>query len=255
MIGINQKEQNDRLKELAWFFGILAGDGWVSVNKGIGLTNKSLPLVERWASSCKLCFGNLFRINPRINKIKNKYYTCTISNKYLAIFVGGWKEKTWDNDFKKNVWITSKKEYISSFLNAFFDAEGTISLKNRQLFLYSEQENIKLLIDCLFKKIDIESKIYKGGVSINKIYYQRRLAINWKSMIKKKEIEFKKFRYYKSNNEDDYIRVKNLNKKGLGGRKIEKLFPYIPRGTINSWLYENKCPYSIKVKESREDVF
>lgn len=188
--------------KLAWFLGVLAGDGYVSSLKDksksyrvlLIATNKEF--VNQFAKIGKVLFGikpNLRNYNKYKLKGKwKKYYECSFFSKAIVEFLGDWKENVWFNTLQdKFNWIWSNKYYISAFLSGFFDSDGSIRYEKetytRRIAFAISNKNGQRVIKKMLEILGVKSKIYRNAIQIDGKENVKKLAFKIKSHILKKK--------------------------------------------------------------------
>jgi len=189
-------------KELAWFLGVLAGDGYVSSLNDKSKCYRALLIaiskefVNQFAKIGEILFG----IKPSLrnyNKYKLKgrwrrYYECSFISKRVVDFLGDWKEKIWYKTLKNRFhWIRNNRDYISAFLSGFFDSEGSIfynkeKYTRRVVFAISYKEGQKVIKEML-EKFGIKPKVYQKVIQIDGKENIKKIALHIESYILKKK--------------------------------------------------------------------
>lgn len=187
--------------ELAWFLGVLAGDGYVSSMKDKSKSYRVLLIViseefiNRFAKIGKALFG----ISPRLreyNKYKlkgkwRKYYECDFFSKRMVEFLGTWKENVWFKTLTHRFnWIWKDKQFISAFLSGFFDSDGSIIYNKekymRRISFAILNKNTKTIIKKMLEQLGIKPKVYWKGIQIDGKENVKKFTIHIESCLPKK---------------------------------------------------------------------
>lgn len=211
-LGLTRREYNARIqqkkikiprlsKELAWFLGVLAGDGYVSSLKDKSKCYRALLIatskefVNQFAKNGKILFG----IQPSLrnyNKYKlkgrwRKYYECSFTSKQMVEFLGDWKENIWFKTLTNRFnWIWNNKHYISAFLSGFFDSDGSINYNKekyvRRISFSILNKDAKAIIKKILEELEIKPKVYKNGIQIDGKEKMKKFTVSIESCIPKK---------------------------------------------------------------------
>lgn len=191
-------------KELAWFLGSLAGDGYVSPfpNKWriyrIRLFVTSKDFAENFGKIGKKLFGIDYFINiykTGSNKKWKPRYACSFISKRAVEFLGDWKEYAWFKTLiERFYWILKNDSYTASFLSAYFDSDGTViaTPKRCRILIASRNEEVKKMIIKLLKILGINCISYWRAIEISRKEDVQKFARYIKSTIpyKEKKLEF-----------------------------------------------------------------
>ncbi len=119
-----------RSKKFAWFLGALAGDGYVNIKGGslvLSVTQKDFA--ERFKSVGE----ELFQINSSWyhreldNPNHSDVYTSSFFSKELSNWIGDFRGGVWHKTImEKYSWVVTEDKYKISFLNGYFDSEGSV---------------------------------------------------------------------------------------------------------------------------------
>lgn len=205
--GYNAKARQKQIRvvspsgELAWFLGVLAGDGYVTpiVNKAntykVLMIGISEPFVNRFARIGEELFG----IAPSLrqyNKYKlkgkwRKYYECVFFSKAMVEFFGDWKENVWSKTLtEKFSWTFNDKRFVASFLSGFFDADGSIRYDQRsytkRISFAVQNKRSQRTIAGMIEVLGVRSKIYPKGIQIDGKKNVKKLAFKLMSSIPQK---------------------------------------------------------------------
>ena len=172
MVKISKKdvERNLRLpkkysKELAEFFGILTGDGYIGLYRKydyvMDISGNKLLDLEYLENHVSNLIKNLFNLKSCIIKRKDQ------NTVYIRIRSKGLFFYLKENGFKIGIkgrigiprWIMKNEEFLIYFIRGLFDTDGTICLKNRNGKIYPVV-SICSKSDLLLKKVKkfIDSK-------------------------------------------------------------------------------------------------
>ena len=115
-------------KELAWFLGVLAGDGCVRKDRAVMGT-----VTPDFADKFEEVGHSLFQLTPRQYRIKpkNKKHQTIIVTQFASVelskYLGNWKSAEWvktlENKFQ---WVLTKDSYKIAFLTGLFDSDGCV---------------------------------------------------------------------------------------------------------------------------------
>lgn len=230
-LGLNRKEyaaemQQKKIKipqpskELAWFLGVLAGDGYVSSLEDKSKSYRVLLIVtsEEFMKQFVKVGKMLFGIQPQLrnyNKYKlkgrwRKYYECSFFSKKMVNFLGDWKENVWFNTFgDKFKWVWKNKHYISAFLSGFFDSDGSIIYNKekytRRISFAILNKNTQRIITKMLEELEIKPKVYWKGIQIDGKENVKKFIIYIKSCIPQKKKLFELARLELCKRESSYI--------------------------------------------------
>lgn len=196
-------------KELAWFLGALAGDGYVSSLEDKSKSYRVLLIVtvEEFMKQFAKIGTVLFGIQPRLrnyNKYKlegkwRKYYDCSFFSKRMVEFLGAWKENIWFKTLTCRFnWVCKNQQFISAFLSGFFDSDGSIKYNKekymRRISFSILDKNAQKTVKKMLGELRIKTKTYQHGIQIDGKENVKKLATYIKSYIpqKKKLLELVK---------------------------------------------------------------
>ena len=189
-------------KELAWFLGVLAGDGYVSSLRDKSKTYKaSLTVVsEEFVNQFSKIGKVLFGIQPRLRKynkyklkgIWRKYYECTFVSKAMVNFLGDWRENVWFETLTNRFnWIWDDKSNISAFLGGFFDSDGSIIYNKekyvRRVSFAVLNKNAQTTIEKMLEELGIKCHVYWKGIQIDGKENVKKFAMHIESCISGKK--------------------------------------------------------------------
>jgi hypothetical protein len=189
-------------RKLAWFLGVLAGDGYVTPLKNEFKSYRALLIVtsEEFMKQFAAVGEMLFGIKPRIRKYNKyklrgkwrKYYECSFFSKKMVEFLGDWRENIWFRTFRKKFnWVVENKNYIAAFLSGFFDSEGSIIYNKekytRRIAFSILNKKARIIISRMLKKLGVNSKVYSHTIQIDGKRNVKRFALLIKSCIPKKK--------------------------------------------------------------------
>lgn len=197
------KEINEPLdsKELAEFYGIMLGDGNLTMFYQTGtyqvrivgdsrhdreyLTNYVKPLVE-----------SLFHLNVKISKVPNRnVLILTISGKKLANFLISKGFKPGDkikNNLEIPEWIKNNKDYLKLCLRGLYDTDGSVyklTNQNSHQICFTNYNN-KLLKN-------VRTSLLDFGIKVSNITKGRDIVITKKEELRKflNEVGFQNSRH------------------------------------------------------------
>jgi len=134
--------------ELSQLFGYILGDGNF-YRYSIRMRDQRKEILQH----CKALFKELFNIDVRITKIKDKNcYNLSINNKFVSEFFKKLKEQTFKFISK------SRKDCVVAFIKGFADAEGYVT-KNGRITISQKDEKILKFIQLLLLRFEIVSVI------------------------------------------------------------------------------------------------
>jgi len=151
-------------KDLAWWVGVVKGDGNVNSKNGfIRLGVREREFRDKWASVGRLLFG----IEPKVRdfiKDKKPFYQAQFNSiklvEYLKENFGFFGRYIWNipNKVKSN-----KPDILFGFLRGLFDSEGSMKFYGRErgtvISLVSVRKECIFEIKTLLKKFNIKSRI------------------------------------------------------------------------------------------------
>ena len=262
-LGISRKQFQSEFKDFAqpvpstdfaWWLGALAGDGHVAHDRvTLNVTDKDFAdhfkKVGEQIFKIKSSYKEYLRQDP---KIKRKLqYIIMFYSKKLSQYLGDWSWLNWDKTLKNRFpWILDKRNFITSFLSGYFDAEGSVICgfyKRQHKFSvkYTAQPiHIKKFLNDFLGKLGIKSKIYAEGVYIYDIQNLRGFASFIKSSIKRKQKRLNSIKNIKIRYEGEYKLTQELRNQNLKSIHISMLLG-IPKPTLDNWLYKGCKPNHI----------
>jgi len=211
-LGLKRREYTAKMQEkkikipqpsskLAWFLGVLAGDGYVSSIEDksnsyrVSLIVISEEFVIRFAKIGRAIFG----IPPRLrsyNKYKlkgkwRKYYECSFFSKRMVKFLGDWKENIWFKTLTHRFnWVWEDKKFISAFLSGFFDSDGSIIYNKekytRRISFAILNKNSQRIIKKMLEELGIKCKVYWKSIQMDGKENVKKLAMYLESYIPRK---------------------------------------------------------------------
>jgi len=189
-------------RELSWFLGVLAGDGYVSSLNDKSKCYRVLLIVtsEEFVSQFAKIGESLFGIQPQLrnyNKYKlkgrwRKYYECSFFSKRMVDFLGDWRENVWFRTFTDRFnWVWENKQYISAFMGGFFDSEGSIIYNKekytRRISFSILNKNTQKIIKKILEELGIKAKVYQKSIQIDGKVNVKKFTTNIESCIPKKK--------------------------------------------------------------------
>ncbi len=182
--------------DIAYFMGLLIGDGYLSLKSGIGFAQIEKPIIEAF----KKIAADTFGINPDKIKSRHRYqesdkrrsithYIHSISLKKRLEGLGLKMVGSLDKSIPQSV-LLSPKESVKAFLQGVFDTDG--SANGATVELTSGSEILARQIHICLLNFGIRSSLKPKYVKAykNRIYW--RLAIMGSSLrVFAKEIGFK----------------------------------------------------------------
>lgn len=235
-------------KEWGYIFGLVLGDGTISQNTVAVISSKTEIINSFIDVARKLDF------KPQKYKIKrkngNKQYSAIIFNKHL--FEAFRPCKLEDYHFKIPNFVFKNEEAIIGFLQGFFDAEGSVSIKDRKIVAYSKHYKNLEQIQNLLYLIDIESKIncrHTRECAELGVYKKIELSkfiskINF-TLTRKKQKANLILKYPNQPSISQYIQAKEFWKKGYSYGYISYVLN-LSKSTIYKWCVEGKIPRNVK---------
>jgi DNA-binding transcriptional regulator WhiA len=171
-------------EELAEFFGILFGDGYMnhysSGHYFIEIAGHSQKDLEYHHYISKLIF-NLFSLKSKLvfRKNQNTIYTRICCKELFVFLMSKGVPKGRKNILKIPIWIKKKNSYFISFIRGFFDTDGSLILRTRG------QHSISIGSKCPFLINDIQKFLEKKNyfVSFEKSKDFQVVRINQKKLI------------------------------------------------------------------------
>lgn len=169
-----KENYDDPTEDLAYFLGVMAGDGYIVSEGGIGLENKDKEFIDAFASALE----NQFGLEPRIYKKEADEMedwrtgkTHERSERWVLR-----KKSVKLRDFCQKIpddWILGKKKKLKkAWIRGLWDSDGCLSKQSNQIFLYNKDEYLintyNELLDSLF---DIEAKYYEQKNGVFKSYF------------------------------------------------------------------------------------
>lgn len=170
------KLPTDMTPKLAYLIGQIMGDGHLSNPKDLisngSLYNAEIRITKGEIKQLRLLtsiFYDIFHYKPPIFREKS-FYRLVARSKVIHRFLhivcaipsGNKKNKTYIPDM-----IIKKDDFIKCFIGGFFDSDGCIVVKNKNIRVISmKQHNIKILLD-------IKHQLKKFGINISGIYKDR----------------------------------------------------------------------------------
>jgi DNA-binding transcriptional regulator WhiA len=167
--------------KLAWFLGVLAGDGYVTPlkNKSNSYHVGLITISKEFATKFNRIGEKLFGIKPtwssykayKLNSKWRNYYACRFLSKTLAEYFGNWYENSWPETLNsKFSWVIKDENYLANFLSGYFDSDGNIR-KNYsrayRIYIAIKKQETQIYIKNLFSKLDVKSVAYSNGLWIN----------------------------------------------------------------------------------------
>lgn len=187
--------------KLAWFLGVLAGDGYVSSIKDKSKSYKVLLIVisEEFINCFAKTGKTIFGISPRLRKYNKyklrgkwrKYYECYFLSKKMVKFLGDWRENAWFKTLRQRFnWVWEDKQFISAFLGGFFDSDGSIIYNKekyaRRVSFSILNKNTQTIIKKMLEELGIKPKVYWKSIQIDGKENVKKFAVLIKSCIPKK---------------------------------------------------------------------
>jgi len=168
-------------KELAWFLGVLAGDGYVSplINKEYSYTVQLAATSPEFVQKFSKVGRKLFGIKPCLRNFNayklrgkwRKYYVSAFYSKKLVLFFGNWKENIWPKTLKESFnWILKNKSFARSFLTGYFDSEGSAIYNDRptrRATIAVMNKDAQEILRIMLKQVRIKGKFYWKGIQID----------------------------------------------------------------------------------------
>lgn len=188
-------------KELAWFLGVLAGDGYVSSLRDksktykASLTSVSKEFVGRFVRIGRVLFG----IQPSLRTYKKyklkgrwrEYHECSFISKAMVVFLGDWRENSWFETLTNRFnWVWDDKHCISAFLGGFFDSDGSIIYNKekyvRRVSFAILNKNAQTTIEKMLGELGIKCQVYWKGIQIDGKGNVQKFAMHIESCISRK---------------------------------------------------------------------
>ncbi len=197
--------------DLAWFLGVLCGDGHISLKStkrvSLGVTSKDFVL--KFKNSGEKLFniksGPIKQLK-RVNKNWNPIYQVRFGSETMVDYFGDFRcepIKWVETIKKKHSWIFNDENYIVYFLLGLFDSEGHVSFNKKygyKFCLSIKPIEGRILIKKLFNKIGFDIKIDRDGIVFYSIKTIKSFLVKYPFFVScvynKREERLEKIRKY-----------------------------------------------------------
>ncbi len=264
--------------DLAWFLGVMAGDGSSTFRQGVNNTVRMNTTSPEFAAKFSLEGRKLFGVegktahtalstkNPNWNDVTHVVFY----SKKMVEFFGDFHSEVWQETVGDSfAWIEERPEYIWAFLTGFFDSEGSISdptiesdkrVTHRARFAVAYVKAAEYVMS-LLEKVNVLAMIEKSaskreGISSVAIYGIEQISYLAKhiySCIPKKERCLNLYRnaQIELNPSPEILEAYKLamqyrQELGLSAGQIAKLPEMqrfqLPESTYRNWIYSGTVP-------------
>lgn len=178
-------EEPDQSEKLAWFLGVLSGDGSVVVmeNGGVNvtLTAGDKELVDKWQEAGQMLFGMKGRRSVQVTN-GEEYDRVNFSSVELGEYLGDFGYKGWAETVRKDFSFCID-EFPEYFLAGLIDAEGSVS---RSVKIHCMEEDGRAVIKECLDNLGVRSQKDKYGVRMN-VESSKRLLSFVKPVLERKQ--------------------------------------------------------------------
>ena len=172
-------------EELAEFIGYFVGDGHLT-DRTIEIFNADNEIIKR----LKTLGNNLFEIKPSIQKDKKRnvfrilFASKTLAEIFKNIF-GFHFGKKGKNLKIPNCLLTSPNAVLSKFIRAYFDCDGSVCKRHRNIEITSESESLIKQINLLLRRFGIFSCVSKKHIH-SKPYWRLQMESRYTEVYSEK---------------------------------------------------------------------